>query len=286
MILAPAWRSALGVLVVFAALGAAINTAAAAGAACEPAKLATKYPGLAGKTIKITMPGDAKPIAFRDPTNLDNETGFGADYARAVFACLGVPAQFDIAPLSGGLTAAQAGRSDLVWSSIYYTPERAKVLDFVIYQQAASGGVVPKDNPLKIKSLADLCGHSAVAQIGSLEIVKLQTTSDDCIKAGKPPVNVVSSPDRTSGLRLLDDGRVDLYLGLGLKEAYNDNVIMAFIYTSDIKVGVGVTKGASELEKALAEAFTALQANGTERKIYDKYEINPSLTLSPSIVTE
>jgi polar amino acid transport system substrate-binding protein len=267
-------------------IGVGTGVASAASPSCEPARLGTKYPGLVGKTIKVTLPGDTKPIAYRDPANIENMIGFAADFARAVFGCLGVPYEFDVAPLSGGIAAVQTGRADMVWSSIYYTPERAKVLDFVIYQKAASGGVVPKGNPQKLESLADLCGHSAVAQLGSLEAVTLQNTSQACTSAGKPAVNVLTSPDRTGGLRLLDDGRVDLYLGIGLKQAYPDNVALAFIYTSDIKVGVGITKGAAELEKAVAESFAALQASGAERKIYEKYEIDPTLSLPPYIVTE
>jgi len=258
----------------------------AASPACEPTKLVQKYPKLAGKTLTVAMPADSKPVVYRDPAHLDHLIGFAADYARGVFQCLGAPYRIMVAPFSGGIAAASSGQADMVWSTIYYTPERAKVLDFVLYQKAASGGVVLKGNPKHIRSLADLCGLRAVAQIGSLEQVKLEEATKACAAAGKPAIQILTSPDRASGLRLLENGRVDLYLGLGLKGAYPDSFDLAFIYTTDIRAGVGVTKGSTELEHALADAMTALQASGFERKLYDTYDIDPSLTFPPQIVTQ
>ncbi len=276
----------LSVIVLFTALIAWGNPVSAATPACEPTKLVQKYPSLAGKTLTVAMPSDSKPIAYRDPNNLDNLIGFAADYARGVFLCLGAPFKFMVAPLSGGLAAASSGQADMVWSTIYYTPERAKALDFVLYQKAASGGVVPKDNPKHISSFEDLCGHSAVSQIGSLEAVKLGEASKACLDKGKAAIDIVTAPDRASGLRLLDSGRADLYLGIGIKGAYPDNLTMSFIYTSDIRAGIGLTKGSAELERAVVDAVAALQANGFERKLYETYDIDPSLTFPPTIVTQ
>jgi polar amino acid transport system substrate-binding protein len=277
----------LGALALVAAVVTApIVPSATAAPACEPTKLVQKYPGLAGKTLTVAMPADSKPVAYRDPTDLDRLIGFAADYARGVFLCLGAPYKIMVAPFSGGIAAASSGQADMVWSTIYYTPERGKVLDFVLYQKAASGGVVPKGNPKHIQSLADLCGLGTVAQIGSLEQVKLEEANKACVAAGKAPMQIVTSPDRASGLRLLENGRTDLYLGLGLKGAYPDTFELAFIYTTDIRAGVGVTKGSTDLEHALVDAMTALQASGAERKLYDTYEIDPSLTFPPTIVTQ
>src|ERR1700739_630413 len=70
-------------------------------AACEPAKLATKYPGLAGKTIKIGQDGESVPFSMRDPKDFSKLVGLDADLAKATFACIGVPMQFVIGTWSG-----------------------------------------------------------------------------------------------------------------------------------------------------------------------------------------
>ena len=63
-------------------------------AACEPAKLATKYPGLVGKTIKIGQDGESVPFSMRDSKDFSKLVGLDADLAQATFACIGVPMQF------------------------------------------------------------------------------------------------------------------------------------------------------------------------------------------------
>lgn len=280
-------RYPLCVIVFLAACCAACSAALASGPGCEPGKVAQKFPSLAGKTVTIALPESGQPFVYRDPADLNHLIGFATDYARGVFDCLGIPLEFKVANLAGAIAAVSAGQADLVWSSIYYTPERAKAMDFVLYQKSASGGIVPKGNPKNIKSFADLCGLSGTGQLGSLEVVKLQEANEACTNAGKPPIAIITSADRASGLRLLDSGRADIMIGIGVKQAYDLNAItFAFFYTSDLKVGVGVAKGHGELEKALVDAFTALQANGLERKLYATYDFDPALSLPPSIVTE
>jgi polar amino acid transport system substrate-binding protein len=47
----------------------------AADAKCEPDKLATKYPSLADKTIKIGTDGETSPYAMRDPKDFSHLIG-------------------------------------------------------------------------------------------------------------------------------------------------------------------------------------------------------------------
>src|ERR1700750_1813317 len=61
----------------------ALCGARAEDAGCEPAKLAAKYPGLAGKTIKIGQDGESVPFSMRDPNDFSKLTGLDADLARA-----------------------------------------------------------------------------------------------------------------------------------------------------------------------------------------------------------
>src|SRR5712671_5643680 len=119
-------------------------------AACEPAKLATKYPGLAGKTIKIGQDGESVPFSMRDPKDFSKLVGLDADLAQATFACIGVPMQYVIGTWSGLIPAAMSGQIDVMWDTLLYTPERAKKLDFVNYMTAATGMLVAKGNPQNI----------------------------------------------------------------------------------------------------------------------------------------
>lgn len=259
----------------------------AADPTCEPGKLATKYPSLVGKTLKLSVAGDSKPLSYRDPSNLDRMTGFSADQARAFADCIGVPIEFVISSFSGALAAVTAGQVDAYWGTLFYTPERAKVVDLVIYMVGASGGVVPKGNPKNIRSLADLCGLRAVAPVGGIEQVKLADTNQACLNAKKPGLEIFTATDRPSALRLLDNDRADLYLGLGLKQSYDEELyLLAFTYVNDLKTGIGVQKGNKDLENAAYEAFMVMHKAGADKDLLAKYEIDPGLSLPPEIVVQ
>ena len=135
----------------------------AAEAKCEPDKLATKYPSLVGKTIKIGTDGETPPYAMRDPKDFNHLIGLDTELAEATFKCIGAPIEFKLGAWSGQFPAVANGQTDVMWDTLYYTPERAQQIDFVIYLRAATGGMVEKGNPKHIMSLDDICGVRATA---------------------------------------------------------------------------------------------------------------------------
>ncbi len=258
---------------------------------CEPNKLATKYPGLVGKTIKIGTDGETPPYAMRDPKDFNHLIGLDTELAEASFKCVGVPIEFKLGAWSGQLPAVANGQTDAMWDTLYYTPERAKQMDFVIYLRAATGGMVQKGNPKHIKSLDEICGVRATAGLGTVEEAQFRELSDKCVKTGKKPVEIVTFPDIPAGARLVMNDRADLLLiNLGLVDQFvadnPDKLERAFMIVTNWKVGVGFNKNNKELEQAVADALKAIRADGTEKKIYDKYHFDHSLAMPIEILTE
>ena len=102
-----------------------VGAAGTAQAACEPDKVATKYPGLAGKTIKVGLDPTLPPIMYRDPNNPSKIIGQDPDMIEAAMKCLGL--KYELVGLDFGtlVPTLQAGQIQLIWSNIYYTPARA-----------------------------------------------------------------------------------------------------------------------------------------------------------------
>src|SRR6516162_3009732 len=75
---------------------AGIRSAIAQEAKCEPQAIASKYPGLAGRTHKIGVSAADKPATFRDEKDPSIITGFDGEYARAAFGCIGVPIEYAV----------------------------------------------------------------------------------------------------------------------------------------------------------------------------------------------
>jgi polar amino acid transport system substrate-binding protein len=260
-------------------------------AACEPAKLATKYPGLAGKTIKIGQDGESVPFSMRDPKDFSKLVGLDADLAHAAFDCIGIPMQFVIGTWSGLIPAAMSGQIDVMWDTLLYTPERAKKLDFVVYMNAATGMLVAKGNPKNIHAVGDLCGLTATTTLGTTQEAMLRDASSKCVAAGKSAVNIITSTDMPSGLRLVQNGRADLvsvnkFVGDSMVAANATTVESAFDVVTGAKIAVGTAKGNPDLVKALRDGLAAIRASGAEKAIYDRYHVDYSLTTEPTTLTE
>jgi polar amino acid transport system substrate-binding protein len=257
---------------------------------CEPDKLAAKYPKLAGKKIKIGQDGESRPFSFRDPKDFNHLIGLDADVARAVFACAGVPIEFSTGSWSGLIPAAMSGQIDVMWDTLLYTAERAKRLDFVAYMNSATGVMVPKGNPKKVKSLDDLCGLSGTANLGTTQEAMLREASAKCTAAGKKAVDVITSTDMPAGTRLVQNARADVlvtnkFYGDALAET-NKEIEMAFGVVTNARIASGTAKGNDDLVKAMFDGLTVLRANGELKKIYDTYKVDYSLVTEPEILTK
>jgi polar amino acid transport system substrate-binding protein len=259
--------------------------------ACEPAKLAAKYPSLAGRTIKVGQDGESVPFSMRDPKDFSKLIGLDADLAQATFACIGVPMQFVVGTWAGLIPAAMAGQIDVMWDTLLYTPERAKKLDFVVYMNAATGMLVAKGNPKNIHAVGDLCGLTATTTLGTTQEAMLRDASSKCVAAGKPAVNIITSTDMPSGLRLVQNARADLvsvnkFVGDSMVAANPTTIESAFDVITGAKIAVGTAKGNPDLVKALREGLAAIRASGAEKAIYDRYHVDYSLTTEPATLTE
>ena len=214
-------------------------------------------------------------------------TGMIIDLIQAAFACIGTKYELEVAPFSGLMPAVTSGQNDVIWSLIYYTPERAKATDLVLYMKGLSGVAVPAGNPKHILGLKDLCGLRVASQPGSLEILKITAASDDCAKSGRPAIQILPARDRTSGLLALDAGQIDADTGPGYKQLWDSSKYkLAFTLESDLEVGCAVNKQEKELSKAIYDAVLALRADGTEAKLYAAYDIDPSLVMPVNVTDE
>src|SRR5262245_55464296 len=84
-------RVSFRIAALFAMLVFVPQMASAESPKCEADKLATKHPGLAGKTIKIGTDGETPPYAMRDPKDFNHLIGLDTELAEATFKCIGVP---------------------------------------------------------------------------------------------------------------------------------------------------------------------------------------------------
>jgi polar amino acid transport system substrate-binding protein len=281
----------LAALAVAAAFCAVAAQPAQAAPACEPDKLAQKYPSLVGKTIKLGGDPQTPPFVMRDGKDFNKIIGFDADFAQAVMDCHGIKYEWFLAGWSGILPAVVAGQADVFWDNLYYTPKRAMEVDYVLYMQAATGALTQATNTKNIKGFDDFCGNRISVGVGTVEEPQVRKQDEKCKAEGKPGVEILTYPDVAAALRLVSDERTDIVL-------YDLTVVdeqvkkdpakfkRAFMMLSGFNIGTAVKNGNAELNQAIFDGIQIMQANGKQAELMSKYGVDPEMIVKAEIKTE
>ncbi|MBV2154986.1 ABC transporter substrate-binding protein [Kitasatospora sp. SUK 42] len=203
-------------------------------------------------------------------------TGVDPDLAAAIAARLGLKLELSNSSFDGLIPGLQAGRYDLVMSSMTDSEQRRQAVDFVDYFR--TGGVImtKKGNPEGIKSLEDLCGRKVVLAKGSsnLEIGEQQNA-----KCGTK-MAISQSEDAPTGLLQLDSDRavatiVDYPVAqMFVKNSGSYEVLPEQYGTAPW--GIAVAKKDGGLRDAVQKALQELIDSGDYRKVLDTYQVGGS----------
>jgi polar amino acid transport system substrate-binding protein len=170
----------------------------------------------------------------------------------------------------------QARRFDMVAAGLFIKPERCAA---VAYSQPdvcdAEAFAVKKGNPLQLESYADIAKNPK-AKVGA---PGGGTEEKLALGGGVPRDRVIVVPDGQSGLKMLQDGRIDAYtlpvLSIGdlLKKANDPGIEMvAPVKNAPIScAGVAFRKQDAALRDAYDKALSELKASGEFKQILESF---------------
>jgi polar amino acid transport system substrate-binding protein len=203
-----------------------------------------------------------------------SDIDIGAEIAKR----MGVKAEFDNTGFDGIIPALLGKKCDAIISGMNDTPERRKQVFFVDYIKVGQSFMVKKGNPENINGIPSLAGKSASVEVGTTNKDFLDAESKKLKAQGKKPIDVVTFPKDTDAANALKTGKVDAYFGDAPVVAYyieKDPVSFAFggKPVNPIPVGIAIRKGDTELQQAVQQAVDAMYADGTMKKILDKWQL-------------
>jgi polar amino acid transport system substrate-binding protein len=228
---------------------------------------------------------------MRDGADFNKVSGSDVDLARAVLDCAGVKHEMFLGGWSGLMPATAGGQVDIFWDNLYYTPERAKQLDFVMYMQAATGALTQAGNPKKITGMETSCGATYAVGLGTVEEVAAKKQDAACKAEGKPAMTITTYPDMASGIRLVQSGRADIMMtDLAMVDqlaAENPKMYQrAYKIMTGFNIGAAVKKGNADLLRAISDGLQVMQAEGRQKAIFAKYKIDAEMEIPAAVKTE
>lgn len=188
-------------------------------------------------------------------------------------------------PFASLIPAIQSGRIDLMGDAMYIRPARQKVMDFtdIVFYNPESLDV-PKGNPLKLHSLADLCGHSAGSYEGTTYIDLVKKASAAC-PSGKA-IELKQYPTIQNVFADLAAGRIDAAVVDGSLSAYaiKQNPALNFElvgdYVPEDKASTGcalaVIKGDAGFVDAFNKTYAGMKQDGTAARLFEKWGLTPT----------
>ncbi|NRF86072.1 cystine ABC transporter substrate-binding protein [Burkholderia gladioli] len=217
-------------------------------------------------TLRIGLEGTFPPFNSKAPSG--ELVGYDVDIAKAVAAKLGLKPEFVTTEWSGIIAGLQAGKFDVIVNQVGVTDKRKEVLDFSpAYTYSAAQLIQRKDDTRNFKSLDELKGKKLGVGLG--------TNYMDMAKS-VPGIDVKTYPGAPEYLRDLAAGRLDA--------ALNDRLMLAYLLkNSQLPLRTGAMleagqpsaipfkKGNPKFAKAIDDAMTQLEADGTFTKISDKW---------------
>lgn len=215
-------------------------------------------------------------------------SGAAPDVAREIFKRLGVPEIVaSISEYGAMIPGLQAGRHDVVTAGLFMKPERCAA---VAYSEPvlcdAEALLVKKGNPKGFQSYADI----AKDPTGTVGAPGGGTEEKLALDAGVPRDRVIVVPDGQSGLKMVQDGRIDVYslpvLSISeLVKLANDPNLEMVAPVSDAPVycdGAAFRKGDEALRDAFDVELAKMKESGEFAQIVEPYGFSAAAAMSTS----
>lgn len=258
------------------------------------ASLAATQPSLAdGKLEQLKEQGFARVAIANEPpytaVGADGKvSGAAPDVARAIFKRLGIgEIVASVSEYGAMIPGLQAGRHDAVTAGLFMKPERCAA---VAYSEPilcdAEAFLVKKGNPKGFKSFEDIA-KDETAKLGA---PGGGTEEKLALEVGVPRNRVIVVPDGQSGLKMLQDGRIDVYslpvLSLNdLKKKSGDDTIEVFAPVQGAPVycdGTAFNKNDTDLRDAYDVELAKMKASGEFAELIEPYGFSADAAKSTS----
>ena len=227
-----------------------------------------------GKDLKVAIDPTYEPFTFKTPDG--KPTGFDVDIANAVCEHIKRKCVFVEQVWDSMIPGLQAKKYDVIISSMSITEERLKVVDFTDKYYNTPSKIVVK-NTIKYTDAASLKGKKIGVLKGSTQekyangelkpagvVVTPYEAQDQVyldIKAGRLDGTVADVLEVTGGFLSKPEGKDYGFVGpeLFIPKYFGSGA------------GFALRKGETALKTELNGAIKAIRANGTYKKINDKY---------------
>jgi len=258
---------------------ASVCAAAFAFVAFASGSAAAAPPTLKANTLSIGSDLTYPPFAYMQD---GKPAGFDVEFMENLAKRLQLTPEFKDTRFASLVTGARAGHFDVIASTLYITPERQAVLNFIPYVQVGSSLLVLKNSSYRPASEQDLCGKRVGSIKGASWIPKLNALSGDyCARNKLAAIQTYEFDTDAQATQALRSGAIDvefmdnLVAAEVLKKFPDDYVVTSRELIYPVFAGIATPPQNRALFTAMDEAFAQMRASGDYAALVQKYGVVP-----------
>ncbi len=168
----------------------------------------------------------------------------------------------------------QAGRWDVINTGIFWTEERAGIMQMVPYESQAISISVPAGNPDGVSAVEDLAGKVVGVEIGGFEEAKVKLLAEELAAEGLPELKVLTFDNFATAYQALRAGQTDATVSIDSTAAEFaargefDRAISGLFATP-----VALAMANEELANAIVEVMNEMRDDGSYQALLDEYGV-------------
>ncbi|MBB3610003.1 ABC transporter substrate-binding protein [Rhizobium sp. BK602] len=245
-----------------------LSTSLALAQSCTP-KVAAGDLITPGKLVMSTNP-TLPPLQFIDSSG--ELKGMRIDLGKEIAKRLCLEPEYVRIEFSAMVPGLQSGRWDMINTGIFFTEERAKIMQMIPYEDQAISVSVAPGSDKKIAGKDDLAGMTIGVEIGGFEETKTRLLDKELRDAGKQGLTIRTFDNFALAYQALRAGQVDGVVSI-------DAVAKEYDARGDFKralnglypAPVSVAFKSPALADAVSATLKEMKADGSLKALFDKY---------------
>jgi polar amino acid transport system substrate-binding protein len=262
MKLAPAFAAVVAVLV-------------ATGTPAQTCKYSVPEAQLVKKgTLVMSVNPTLPPVQYVDQQG--NLRGMRVELGEEIAKRLCLKPEYVRIEFSAMIPGLQAGRWDMINTGIFYTEERAKLMQMIRYEDQAISISTAKGNPLKIAKPEDLAGKTIGVEIGGFEERKTRELDKMLTEKGLKGMDIRTFENFAMAFQSLRAGQVEVALSIDPTGAeYQKRGDFVRVLSGLYPTPVAVALRSKPLADTVAQVINDMKADGSFDKLLAGYGVKP-----------
>jgi polar amino acid transport system substrate-binding protein len=256
---------------------ALVSIAAALSATSAPAQQPCKYTvpdsqlvqkGTLTMSVNPTLP----PVQYVDQTGALK--GMRVELGEEIAKRLCLKAEYVRIEFSAMIPGLQAGRWDMINTGIFFTEERAKLMQMLPYEDQAISISTAKGNPGKITKPDDLAGKTIGVEIGGFEERKTRELDKQLTDKGMKGMNIRTFENFAMAFQALRAGQVEVALSIDSTGAeYQKRGDFERVLSGLFPTPVALALKNKPLAETVAKVLNDMKADGSFQKLFGSYGV-------------